>query len=319
MKAMLDEISTMVRPDRALPVEPHAMPAQLRSATRRFGNVVALDGIDLEVRPGELVALLGPNGAGKTTAISLLLGLGTPDSGRAELFGRPPRDIAARRRIGAMLQDAQLEGRTRVGEMVALQSGYYPNPLPLAETLAIAGLDGLCARAVGKLSGGEKRRLLFALAICGDPELLFLDEPSAGMDVESRQGLWAAVRRLKQRGRSIVLTTHYLEEADALADRIVVIGRGRVIAEGTPESIKRKIAQRHIRCVTALDAGVLRRLPGVTSVTRDGARLDVVAAAPERVLREMLTRDPGLHDLEVTGARLEEAFLALTGETREAA
>ncbi|WHZ20526.1 MAG: Efflux ABC transporter, ATP-binding protein [Rhodanobacteraceae bacterium] len=287
-------------------------PARLRGVTRRYGNVVALGGIELEIRRGELLALLGPNGAGKTTAISLMLGLVLPTSGRAELFGKPPRDVAARRRTGAMLQGAQLGGHARVREMIALYSGYYPNPLPLDDTLRLAGLEEAAARPVAKLSGGQQQRLRFALAICGNPELLFLDEPTAGMDVEARQTLWAAVRGLKQQGRSIVLTTHYLEEADALADRIVVIHHGRVIADGSPAEIKRTVAQRRIRCITTLDDGQIVNLPGVTRIERSGGRVDIVASQPEAALRRMFEFDPALHDLEVTGARLEEAFLALT-------
>ena len=292
--------------------------AALKGVSKRYGSVTAVDRLTLEIRRGEILALLGPNGAGKTTSVNLLLGLAGPTDGKAELFGRAPRDVAARRRIGAMLQGAQLGGHARVHEMLALYSGYYLDPLPRMETLRIAGLEGLENRPVVKLSGGQKQRLLFALAICGNPELLFLDEPSAGLDVESRRGLWAAIRRLKEQGRSIVLTTHYLEEADALADRIVVIHRGRVIAQGTPAEIKNTVAQRHIRCVTSLSAAQIKMLPGVTAVNSDGERLDIVATRPEHVLFEMLRLDPALQDLEVTGAKLEEAFLALTDDNREA-
>jgi ABC-2 type transport system ATP-binding protein len=297
---------------RATPATPHAASARLCGVTRRFGDVVALDDVDIAVRDGELLALLGPNGAGKTTAISLLLGLVMPTSGQAELFGRQPRDVRVRRRTGAMLQGAQLGGHARVGEMIALYSGYYPKPLPLAETLRLSGLEDVATRPVAKLSGGQQQRLRFALAICGDPELLFLDEPTAGMDVEARQTLWAAVRGLKQQGRSIVLTTHYLEEADALADRIVVVHHGRVIADGSPADIKRSVAQRRIRCVTVLNDGQIANLPGVMRIERSVERVDIVAAEPEVVLRRMFELDPDLHDLEVTGARLEEAFLSLT-------
>jgi ABC-2 type transport system ATP-binding protein len=309
MNAMLDEIS-VASTLRETSVTP--MPARLRQVTRRYGDVVALDGIDLEVRRGELLALLGPNGAGKTTAISLLLGLVQPTHGHAQLFDRPPCDVAARRRTGAMLQGAQLGGQARVEEMIALYSGYYPDPLPLAETLRLAGLEEVAIRSAAKLSGGQQQRLRFALAICGNPELLFLDEPTAGMDVEARQVLWAAVGDLKRRGRSIVLTTHYLEEADALADRIVVIHHGRVVADGSPVDIKRTVAQRRIRCVTSLADGRIVNLPGVTRIERADGRIEIVSAEPEVVLRQMFELDPDLHDLEVTGARLEEAFLSLT-------
>lgn len=312
MNAMPDDLSMPTEGDFAGDVRSDAMPARLRGVTRRYGEVVALDNVDFEVRHGELLALLGPNGAGKTTAISLLLGLVQPSAGRAELFGCPPRNVAARRRSGAMLQGAQLGGHARVKEMVALYSGYYPRPLPLAETLRLAGLEDAATRPVAKLSGGQQQRLRFALAICGNPELLFLDEPTAGMDVEARQTLWAAVRDLKRQGRSIVLTTHYLEEADALAGRIVVIHHGRVIADGSPAEIKRTVAQRRIRCVTALGDGQIVNLPGVMRIERSGKRVDIVAAEPEAALRRMFELDPDLSELEVTGARLEEAFLSLT-------
>ncbi len=314
MRAMLDEIARGVSPRR--PTRPAARDdapaARLLGVTRSYGNVTALDAVDLEIRRGELLALLGPNGAGKTTAISLLLGLTLPSAGRVELFGHAPRDLAARRRTGAMLQGAQLGGHARVREMIALYSGYYPNPLPPAATLRLAGLEGLATRAVAKLSGGEQQRLRFALAVCGDPELLFLDEPTAGMDVEARQTLWAALRNLKMQGRSIVLTTHYLEEADALADRIVVLNHGRVIADGSPADIKRTVARRRIRCVTALDAAPVAQWPGVVHAAVVEGRLEIVSNHPEPVLRRLLELDPDLGELEVSGARLDEAFLSLT-------
>lgn len=291
--------------------------AVLRNVSKRYGQVTAVDQLSLEIRRGEVLALLGPNGAGKTTSVNLLLGLAWPTSGSVELFGLSPREVAARRRIGAMLQGAQLGGHARVHEVIALQSGYYLHPLSITETLHTAGLDGLEHRPVTRLSGGQKQRLLFALAICGNSELLFLDEPTVGLDVEVRRGFWAAIRRLKEQGRGIVLTTHYIEEADALADRIVVINRGRVIAKGTPAEIKRSVAQRHIRCMTKLKIAQVKMLPDVTSVNQDGERLDIVAARPESLLFEMLKRDPALHDLEVTGAKLEEAFLALTDDSQK--
>lgn len=289
--------------------------AALRNATKRYGTATAVDRVSLEIHSGEVLALLGPNGAGKTTSVNLLLSLAWPTSGSVKLFGLSPCDVSARRRVGAMLQGAQLGGHARVHEVIALQSGYYPNPMPLAETLHTSGLEGLQSRPVVKLSGGQKQRLLFALAICGNPELLFLDEPTVGLDVESRRSLWKSIRQLKQQGRSIVLTTHYIEEADALADRIVVINRGRVIAEGTPAEIKNTVARRHIRCVTKLNAAQIKMLPSVTSVNRDGERLDIAAAQTESVLLEMFKLDPALHDLEVTGAKLEDAFLALTDDS----
>ena len=291
--------------------------ATLRNVTKRYGQVTAVDRLSLDIRRGEVLALLGPNGAGKTTSVNLLLGLTWPTTGTVELFGQSPREVAARRRIGAMLQGTQLGGHARVREVITLYSGYYLRPLTLAETLNTAGLEGLENRPVVKLSGGQKQRLAFALAICGNSELLFLDEPTVGLDVEARRGFWVSIRHLKEQGRSVVLTTHYLEEADTLADRIAVINLGRVIAEGTPAEIKRTVAQRHIRCRTKLNAVQIGMLPGVNSVQQDGERLDIVAVRPESVLYEMLKLDPALQDLEVTGAKLEEAFLALTVDNQK--
>ncbi|MHB8404583.1 MAG: ABC transporter ATP-binding protein [Gammaproteobacteria bacterium] len=293
-----------------------AVLAALKGVSKRYGSVTAIDNLSLDIRRGEILALLGPNGAGKTTSVNMLLGLAWPTTGKVELFGQSPREVTARRRIGAMLQNAQLSGHARVHEVINLYSGYYCNPLPLSEVLHTAGLDGLEKRPVTKLSGGQKQRLMFALAICGDPELLFLDEPTVGLDVESRRGFWAAIRRLRKDGRSIVLTTHYLEEADALADRIIVINRGRIVAAGTPAEIKTTVAQRHIRCVTILDPQQVKMLPDVTSVKLDGQRLDITVTRPEGVLRRLLAQDASLHDLEVSGVRLEEAFLALTENTQ---
>jgi ABC-2 type transport system ATP-binding protein len=215
-----------------------AMPARLCAATKRYGDSVALDRLDLEVRRGETLALLGSNGAGKTTAIRLLLGLGTPTSGTATIFGRDPRSAASRARVGAMLQVSNVPATLTVREHIALFSAYYPRPLPVAQTLSLAMLERLADRRFGVLSGGERQRLFFALAICGDPDMLFLDEPTVGLDVETRRSLWDSVRELVARGKSVLLTTHYLEEADALADRIVMLAHGAVLAAGTPLELK---------------------------------------------------------------------------------
>ncbi|MGH8127821.1 MAG: ATP-binding cassette domain-containing protein [Gammaproteobacteria bacterium] len=295
-------------------MSPHTI-AKLANITKRYGSVTAVDALNLDIRQGEILALLGPNGAGKTTSVNLLLGLAQPTAGRAELFGHPPREIAVRRRIGAMLQDAQLDSHARVREVLALHAGYYPTPMSVREALELAGIEAWSERPVTKLSGGQKQRLMFALALCGNPELLFLDEPTAGLDIEARRTLWSTLRTLAEDGRTIVLTTHYLEEADALADRIVVVNRGRVVAEGSPEEIKSTVAQRRIRCVTRLAPTQVEELSGVTTVKRDGTRLEITAAQPEAVVFELLKQDPTLHDLEVTGARLEDAFLALTEDT----
>ena len=212
--------------------------AQLEGVTKRFGQTTALDNVTLEIRRGELLALLGPNGAGKTSAVRLLLGLSSPGSGTVSVFGGDPREDAFRARTGVMLQTSRVPDTLRVREHIALFSSYYRNPLPLADVLRIARLEALEKRLFGKLSGGEKQRVLFALAICGNPDLLVLDEPTVGLDVVARRAFWNEIRRLREMGRTILLTTHYLAEADALADRIVVIDHGRVIAEGSPSQIK---------------------------------------------------------------------------------
>jgi ABC-2 type transport system ATP-binding protein len=286
--------------------------AELRRAVKRYGAVTALDGVDFQVRPGEVVALLGPNGAGKTTAVQLLLGLLRPSSGEATLFGLDPRDAEARVRIGAMLQISKVPETLKVREHVDLISSYYPRPLPRSESLGLAGLGGLEERLFGKLSGGQKQRLLFALALCGNPDLLFLDEPAVGLDVESRRGLWGVIQGKASEGRSVLLTTHYLEEADALADRIVLIRRGRIVAEGTPSEIKTRAAGRKIRCRTSIPLADVAALPGVRNARRDGEITELFAGEAERVLRELMGRDRSLSGLEVRGADLEEAFLALT-------
>ncbi len=229
-----------------LPAEPQRLPsrpdeseaAALNSVTKTYGSQPALDSFDLEVRRGELLALLGPNGAGKTTAVKLMLGLLAPDAGSVRVFGRDPQKAQHRQRTGAMLQVARVPEILRVREHIDLFSSYYPHRLPMAEVVSAAGLQGIENRRFGALSGGQKQRVLFALAICGDPDLLFLDEPTVGLDVHARRAMWAQIRALRSHGKTILLTTHYLEEADALADRIVVINHGRVIANGTPAEIK---------------------------------------------------------------------------------
>jgi ABC-2 type transport system ATP-binding protein len=291
------------------------MVGELLDVSKRYGTVTAVQGLTMHLQPGRVTALLGPNGAGKTTAVRLLLGLTRPTTGTARLFGEEPTSLAARRRTGAMLQVANVPPTLRVREHVELFSSYYPAPLPLQTTMGIAGLGAVADREYGDLSGGQKQRVHFALAICGNPDLLFLDEPTVGLDVESRRAFWQEVRKLTARGCAILLTTHYLEEADALADRIIVINRGTVIADGTPQGMKALAAARRIRCVTTLTTERLRRMPGVASMRQDGAATELLTHEAERVARELLMADPDLSGLEITGAGLEEAFLALTSTT----
>jgi len=286
--------------------------AELRNVRKRFGTVTALDGFPLELEQGQLLALLGRNGAGKTTATRLLLGLAGPDEGEVRVFGRDPRERTGRLRTGAMLQTGRVPETLRVREHIQLFSSYYPNPLPPADVVRAAGLEGLEKRMFSALSGGQKQRVLFALAICGRPDLLLLDEPTAGLDVESRHGLWKHIRAFVAGGGSVLLTTHYLEEADALADRVVVIDRGKRVAAGTPKTIKDTICSKQITCVTVLDDDRLQALDGVVSVRRDGTRAVLTVSDSDAVLPQLFALDPGVREVEVKGAALEEAFLKLT-------
>jgi ABC-2 type transport system ATP-binding protein len=286
--------------------------AHLESVNKNYGSVRALRNVDFRVRAGEVVALLGPNGAGKTTAVKLLLGLTPPNSGKVRVFGGDPVNPETRMRTGAMLQVGRVPETLRVREHIDLFSAYYDRPMNAEEVLAAAGLQDLRDRKFGELSGGQKQRVLFALAICGNPDLLFLDEPTVGLDVEARRLLWDEIRALVGRGKTVLLTTHYLQEADALADRVVVINKGEIIAEGSPTQIKAQTAGKKIRCVTSLGVAMLRQLPGVTEVMEDREAVELHALEAEPVLRELLMRDPSLSGLEITSAGLEEAFLALT-------
>jgi ABC-2 type transport system ATP-binding protein len=286
--------------------------ARLHSVTKRYGQVTALENLNLSLYPGEVVALLGPNGAGKTTVVRLLLGLIAPNNGSVRVMDGDPRDSETRTSIGAMLQITRVPETLRVREHIDLFRSYYPKPLPAADIVRYARLEGLENTYYGKLSGGQKQRTLFGLALAGNPRLVFLDEPTVGMDIESRRALWDQVRSLAAQGKTVLLTTHYLEEADALASRIVVIGKGRVLAQGTPTEIKHRVSGRRIRCVTQLDEDFIQQLPSVLSVEQDRDAIVITAAEAERVVRALLHEDPTLRGLEISAPGLEDAFLALT-------
>jgi ABC-2 type transport system ATP-binding protein len=275
--------------------------------------VEALRGVDLAIRPGEVVAMLGPNGAGKTTSISLMLGLRQPTAGEVRLFGLPPTDRRARSRCGVMLQESGTTAVQTVAEIVDLFRAYYPAPLPVARTIAMAGLTDQAGARVGTLSGGQRQRLYFALAICGDPEILFLDEPTVGMDVEARRAFVASIQTLAAAGKTIVFTSHYLREAEELAGRIVVIDRGTVIADASPRELKARVPGKKITVIAGrpLSRADLDGLPA-SVMSLDGDRASLLSNEPVAVLRELFRRGVDVVDLEVSGADLEEAFLALT-------
>ncbi len=286
--------------------------AKLENVAKRYGKLVALKGLNLTVNAGQVLALLGPNGAGKTTAVSLLLNLIEADSGQVSLFGQSAHELSARQRIGVMLQSADLPETLRVSELIALTQSYYPHPRELNELCAMAGIADLLQRSYGKLSGGQQRRVQFALAICAKVEILFLDEPTVGLDIDAREALWRSLRTLVAQGCAVVLTTHYLEEAEALADRVMVIAQGAVIAEGSVEAIRARVALRRIRCVTSLKIADLRQWPEIDSVVQEGEYLTIQTLHAEAVTRRLLQDDAALQQLEIKRAGLAEAFIELT-------
>ena len=286
---------------------------RVQGVTRRFGPVLAVDNLSLTVEQGRTVALLGPNGAGKTTTISMLLGLSAPDAGSIEIFGAAPGSATAHASVGAMLQDGGMMPGVLVGELLAMVRSLYATPLALQEAVEIAQLGGLEKRRVDRLSGGESQRLRLAMALIGDPRLLVLDEPTAAMDVETRRGFWHAMEGFTERGRTILFSTHYLEEADVTADRIVMMARGRVVADGTPSAIKDSVGLRVIRFSIATPgiAGI-DALPGAVSATAHGSRVELRCKDSDAALRALLAARPDAYDIEVAGVALEDAFIRIT-------
>jgi ABC-2 type transport system ATP-binding protein len=286
--------------------------AQLVAATKKYGAVEALKGVSLDIDLGDVVAMLGPNGAGKTTSISLLLGLRKPTSGKALL---DPTDLDARSRVGVMLQESGIPAMLKVREIVDLFRCYYAKPMASDRAIAMAGLEEKAGALVKELSGGQRQRLYFALAVCGDPEVLFLDEPTVGMDVEGRRSFIERIAEFANLGRTVVLTTHYLEEADQLAKRVIVIDRGVVIADASPQEIKSKVAGKRVRFTApTLTDKDLEGLPITTSTISD-QKVQLLTNQPETVLRELFRRAIEISDLEVSGADLEDAFISLTTHT----
>ncbi|MDR6610945.1 ABC transporter ATP-binding protein [Leifsonia sp. 1010] len=289
----------------------------LSGLRKTFGALTAVDGVDLSIRPGEVVALLGPNGAGKSTTIDLALGLARPTAGRAELFGAQPRQAVAAGRVGAMLQGGALLPTLTVAESVALVAAAHRHPLSVAEALERARCTEIARQRVSKLSGGQLQRARFAVAVVSDPDLLFLDEPTGAMDVEARRTFWQSMREFTDAGRTVVFATHYLDEADEYADRIVMMARGRIVADGTPAEVKAVVSGRRIRATAAFpetpaSTVALNALPGVRSAERRGDVLTLVSDDSDATLRALLATHDDIHDIEVTAHTMDEAFLALT-------
>ena len=292
----------------------HVAAIELTGVHKRFGMVQAVRGIDLRVEPGEVVAFLGPNGAGKTTTIDMVLGLSDPSAGKASVYGMAPKDAVRRGLVSAVMQSGGLLKDLTVAETIAYTAHLFPRSRPAAEVLARAGITEIAGRLVGKCSGGEQQRLRFAMALLPDPLLLLLDEPTQGMDVEGRRSFWAAIRHDAEAGRTIVFATHYLEEADAYADRVVLVRRGEVVADGTAAEVKALASGRTVRAtLEGPDEAALRSIPGVDRVEVRGSSVIVHCADSDAVARYLLT-ETAAKDLEVTALGLEEAFVALTGD-----
>ena len=286
---------------------------QLDGLVKTYGAVRAVDGIDLTIRTGEMVAVLGPNGAGKSTLNEMITGLVAPDRGSVSVFGRSPNQAVSDGLVGAMLQAGALLHDATVGELLQLMYGLHRHPLPVAEVIEIARLGDFLKTRTDKLSGGQAQRLRFGLAIMADPQLLILDEPTVGMDVEVRHEFWAAMRDFAAGGRTVLFATHYLEEADQVADRIVVINSGQIIADGTGTQIKSRVLGRTIgMAADNVDVDAVSKLPAVTDVEQSVDRILLRSRDSDRTLRQLLTDFPDAHDIEVNAVALEEAFLELT-------
>jgi ABC-2 type transport system ATP-binding protein len=291
----------------------------LRGLVKSFkgpsGPIQAVRGIDVEIASGETVALLGPNGAGKSTTIDMLLGLLDPDAGSVSVFGRSPSDAVAAGAVGAMLQTGALIRDLSVRELVAMMASLYPEPLSIDEVLELTGTAEVAAQRTQKLSGGQTQRVRAAVALVSNPELLVLDEPTVAMDVEGRRAFWRVMREFAARGKTILFATHYLEEADAYADRAVLMAHGQIVADGPTNEIKAMVGSRTIRATlpgAALDQ--LERLPGVSAAERRGEAVMLTCSDSDATIRALLAEHPASRDIEIVAAGLEQAFLALTGD-----
>ena len=289
----------------------------LRGVHKNFGAVQAVRNIDLDISSGEIVAFLGPNGAGKTSTIDIILGLSQPTVGTAEVFGMPPRHAITRGLVSAVLQTGGLLKDFTVRETAEYTASLFVQPRPVDEALDRAGITGIGDRRVGKCSGGEQQRLRFAMALLSDPELLILDEPTTGMDVEGRRGFWTAIRQDTARGRTVLFATHYLEEADAYADRIILLRHGQIVADGTSSEVKAMAAGRTVRATLAdADPVALSAIPGADNVEVRGDTVLVHSTDSDAVARYLLTKTPA-RDLEINTRGLEDAFIALTSDDND--
>ena len=292
---------------------------EVRGLTKSFsgqqGPVRAVREVDISIARGETVALLGPNGAGKTTTIDMILGLLEPDAGSVAVLGRKPSAAVSDGLVGGMLQTGALLRDLSVRDLVSMTASLYPNPLDVGEVITLTGLDGIAGRRTQKLSGGETQRARFAIALVGNPDLLVLDEPTVALDVEGRIGFWNTMRALAGRGKTVLFATHYLEEADAYADRVVLMARGRVVADGPPTEVKALVGSRRIRAtLPGAPVDALAGLPGVTRVERHGEAIELACSDSDAAVRALLAAYPDARDLEITGAGLEQAFIQLTGD-----
>jgi ABC-2 type transport system ATP-binding protein len=290
---------------------------RLESLRKSYGDVLAVDGVDLVIAPGETVALLGPNGAGKSTTIDMILGLAKPDAGSVQVFGMTPAEAVRAGAIGAMLQTGQLLRDLTVRELIAMMASLYPNPMGVDEVLGVTGIGDIADRRTQKLSGGQTQRVRSAIALVSNPDLLILDEPTVAMDVEVRREFWTSMREFAARGKTVVFATHYLEEADSYADRIVLMARGRIVADGPATEIKATVGLHTIRA-TLPDVAIpaLTALAGVQSGERRGEAVVLHCTDSDAAIRALLRDFPAASDIEIAGAGLEEAFLLLTGDEK---